>query len=194
MYATYSWEIWFWKKAARTRKRMIYFLILHWRAMLRIFQKDFKKVNSSSITLYRFSLIRHRLFLIGQFNLGFLVCILKKGTSNQIFIIDQHAADEKFNYESLMRDFKPASQKLVQYIELLWFKIQIFRPLNIFLSGTRASILRENIEIIEKNGFKVALSNDRESFQNARITSLPIAKNNTFGEDGSFYTIEIKIT
>ena len=46
------------------------------------------------------------LFLAGQFNLGFLVCFLNKPNDKDIYIIDQHAADEKFNFERLMRDYK----------------------------------------------------------------------------------------
>jgi len=57
----------------------------------------------------------YRLFLVGQFNFGFLVCILKDPRRNEIYIIDQHAADEKYNFEKLVREYKPATQKLVQY-------------------------------------------------------------------------------
>lgn len=35
--------------------------------------------------------------VIGQFNLGFIVCRL----GEDLYIIDQHAADEKYNFERL---------------------------------------------------------------------------------------------
>jgi len=37
--------------------------------------------------------------VVGQFNLGFIVAKLNK----DLFIVDQHAADEKYNFETLQR-------------------------------------------------------------------------------------------
>ena len=49
--------------------------------------------------------------VVGQFNLGFIIARLNA----DLFIIDQHAADEKFNFEMLQRTTKLNPQKLVWY-------------------------------------------------------------------------------
>jgi DNA mismatch repair protein PMS2 len=47
--------------------------------------------------------------IIGQFNKAFILAKLDK----DIFIIDQHAADEKFNFERLNKSVTRQSQKLI---------------------------------------------------------------------------------
>ena len=82
---------------------------------MKLFQELSKKINSLRIIFFRINqLTLHRLFLVGQFNLGFIVCILPE--ANEIYVIDQHAADEKFNFERLMRDQKIVCQHLIAYI------------------------------------------------------------------------------
>ena len=42
-----------------------------------------------------------RMLVIGQFNLGFILAVrpaLNEGDEDELFIIYQHAADEKYNY------------------------------------------------------------------------------------------------
>jgi DNA mismatch repair protein PMS2 len=48
--------------------------------------------------------------IIGQFNHGFIIARL----NDDVFLIDQHASDEKFNYEKLCRETKVKSQKLLR--------------------------------------------------------------------------------
>jgi DNA mismatch repair protein PMS2 len=56
--------------------------------------------------------------IIGQFNLGFILTIkkyLRDGKPvEDLFIIDQHASDEKFNFERLQRDTIMQNQPLVK--------------------------------------------------------------------------------
>lgn len=47
--------------------------------------------------------------IIGQFNMGFIIAKLE----NDLFIIDQHATDEKYNYEILQETTIMQRQKLV---------------------------------------------------------------------------------
>lgn len=49
--------------------------------------------------------------IIGQFNLGFIVTKLK----DDLFIIDQHASDEKYNFEDLQQNTILETQVLVKY-------------------------------------------------------------------------------
>lgn len=58
-----------------------------------------------------------RLQVIGQFNLGFIVCRL----GGDLYVIDQHAADEKYNFERLTvcyLDPRTRRQLLPEYFHL----------------------------------------------------------------------------
>jgi len=50
---------------------------------------------------------------VGQFNLGFIVTKLSKGDQADLFIIDQHASDEKFNFETLQEETVIHTQRLI---------------------------------------------------------------------------------
>lgn len=56
--------------------------------------------------------------VVGQFNRGFIVARLCKiggesaGVSDDLFIVDQHAADEKYNFETLQATTRLESQRL----------------------------------------------------------------------------------
>jgi hypothetical protein len=62
--------------------------------------------------------------IIGQFNLGFILArrrLVSRSDNNPVdtddlFIIDQHAADEKYNYETLQCSTKIQSQKLFRCV------------------------------------------------------------------------------
>lgn len=47
--------------------------------------------------------------VLGQFNLGFIIVRL----GNDLFIVDQHASDEKYNFEMLREETVIRSQKLI---------------------------------------------------------------------------------
>lgn len=74
--------------------------------------------------------------LIGQFNNAFILARL----GAEVFIIDQHAADEKFNFERLMAKCIIKSQKLI-------------RPQRIQLGSVNAGLLRDNLHVFRANGF-----------------------------------------
>ena len=50
--------------------------------------------------------------IVGQFNLGFIIAKL----GNDLFIIDQHATDEKYNFETLQRTTTLKSQTLIALV------------------------------------------------------------------------------
>lgn len=52
--------------------------------------------------------------VIGQFNLGFILARLGK----ELFIVDQHAADEKFNFERLQQITRLNKQPLLRPLPL----------------------------------------------------------------------------
>jgi DNA mismatch repair protein PMS2 len=45
----------------------------------------------------------------GQFNLGFIIARLR----DHLFIVDQHASDEKYRFETLQRTTKMTTQPLI---------------------------------------------------------------------------------
>ena len=59
--------------------------------------------------------------IVGQFNLGFIIVRKRDDTSedsgmDDLFIVDQHAADEKWNFETLQEKTVIASQRLFRYV------------------------------------------------------------------------------
>ncbi|CAH3152447.1 unnamed protein product, partial [Porites evermanni] len=74
--------------------------------------------------------------VLGQFNLGFIIVKL----DNDLFIIDQHASDEKFNFEDQQRNTTIKSQLLIV-------------PQKLELTTANEAILMDNVEIFQKNGF-----------------------------------------
>lgn len=57
--------------------------------------------------------------VIGQFNLGFIITQLE----DDLFIIDQHATDEIYNFETLQKTTELTSQKLVMYVNFIYYSV-----------------------------------------------------------------------
>lgn len=71
--------------------------------------------------------------VIGQFNLGFI--LVKHGPD--IFIVDQHATDEKYNFEDLEKNTVLQTQKLIWYVLVISFIMWRFYEFKIFLQPRR---------------------------------------------------------
>ena len=78
-----------------------------------------------------------------------------------LFIIDQHATDEKYNFERLQKTERLQSQRLTV-------------PQNLALPPTSQSILTSNMEAFNRNGF--------EFDQDLKLVKIPISRNWTFGK------------
>lgn len=104
--------------------------------------------------------------IYGQFNLGFIVA----GLDSDLFIIDQHATDEKYNFETLQKTTVIMSQKMVV-------------PQKLELTAVNESILIENVQMFEKNGFTFDIDVDAPTSQRIKLVSLPISRNWIFGKD-----------
>ncbi|KAL6122056.1 DNA mismatch repair [Nucleospora cyclopteri] len=78
--------------------------------------------------------------IIGQFNQGFIICQLQKEDKKHCIIIDQHAADEIFNYEKLQNTFRLSKQKLIN-------------PLKVDLTDYQKLYIEEYRQTFDKNGF-----------------------------------------
>ncbi|XP_073722913.1 mismatch repair endonuclease PMS2 [Misgurnus anguillicaudatus] len=102
--------------------------------------------------------------VIGQFNLGFIITKLK----SDLFIIDQHATDEKYNFEMLQQNTVLKGQRLIV-------------PQSLHLPAISETVLIENIEIFRKNGFEFLIDEDAQVMERVKLVSLPTSKNWTFG-------------
>ncbi|XP_055602995.1 mismatch repair endonuclease PMS2 [Uranotaenia lowii] len=104
--------------------------------------------------------------IIGQFNLGFIIARLDL----DLFIIDQHATDEKYNFEDLQRTTILQNQKLVV-------------PQQLELTAVNEMILMDNLEIFEMNGFKFELDGSAEPTRKVKLLAKPFSKNWEFGKE-----------
>lgn len=102
--------------------------------------------------------------IIGQFNLGFIITKIK----SDLFIIDQHATDEKYNFEMLQQNTVLKGQRLIV-------------PQSLHLPAISETVLMENLEIFRKNGFDFLIDEDAQVMDRVKLVSLPTSKNWTFG-------------
>nr|CAD7266230.1 unnamed protein product [Timema shepardi] len=107
-----------------------------------------------------------KMSIVGQFNLGFIVVRLRA----DLFIIDQHASDEKYNFEKLQRDTALRNQRLVI-------------PQKLELTAVNEGILVENVEIFRNNGFDFLIDKEAESSRRVQLTAIPMSKNWHFGKE-----------
>ena len=117
--------------------------------------------------------------IVGQFNLGFILAVRPPASSqssgenanksDELFIIDQHASNEKFNFERLQADTVVNNQRLVY-------------PLVLDLTAVEEEIVIENVLALEKNGFVVEVdtSGDQPIGERCKLLSLPLSKEVVF--------------
>lgn len=104
--------------------------------------------------------------VIGQFNLGFIIARL----GSDLFIIDQHATDEKYNFETLQRTTALSNQKLVV-------------PQQLELTAVNESILLESIDVFKSNGFEFRIDESAPVTRRVSLTAIPMSRNWTFGKE-----------
>ena len=102
-----------------------------------------------------------RMSIIGQFNLGFIITQL----NSDLFIIDQHASDEKYKFEQLQHQTIINSQPLVI-------------PLELDISASEQNIITNHINIFHANGFAFDTTHNK-----LQLTSVPYSKQIVFGVD-----------
>ncbi|CAM0135028.1 unnamed protein product [Umbelopsis sp. WA50703] len=102
--------------------------------------------------------------VIGQFNLGFIIAMLNEA---DLFIVDQHASDEKYNFETLQQTTQIKGQKLIH-------------PRAVELTASEELVAMDNIDILKANGFDIQVDENAPSTQKIRIVSQPVSKNTMF--------------
>ncbi|KAK6343285.1 hypothetical protein TWF730_010881 [Orbilia blumenaviensis] len=108
--------------------------------------------------------------IAGQFNLGFILATRRseKGDGvNDLFIIDQHASDEKYNFERLQAETVVQNQPLVV-------------PKVLELSAMDELVVMDNMEVLKKNGFVVEINDEGPVGKRCRLVSLPMSKDKVF--------------
>ncbi|KAG5492574.1 hypothetical protein JKF63_01153 [Porcisia hertigi] len=93
--------------------------------------------------------------VIGQFNHGFIISMLPNG---DVFVVDQHASDEKYNYERLVRAYEATPQPLVM-------------PVSVTMSTHEVDLAVEHKVALQHHGFKVGRGGDDTKLL---VYSLPV--------------------
>uniref|UniRef100_A0A7I4EEC4 Uncharacterized protein n=1 Tax=Physcomitrium patens TaxID=3218 RepID=A0A7I4EEC4_PHYPA len=102
--------------------------------------------------------------VVGQFNLGFVLAKLDQ----DLFIVDQHASDEKYNFERLTKSTILNKQPLL-------------RPLSLELSAAEEVIVTTHIETFRQNGFDFVENEDAPLGSRLSLSAVPFSQNITFG-------------
>lgn len=98
-----------------------------------------------------------RLKVLGQFNLGFILCLCRR---NNLWILDQHACDEKFNFEALCRDTILHEQKLL-------------RPMPLDLTPSEEACILDHLDVFGTNGFHFEFKPEAPIRKRLFLTAVP---------------------
>nr|DBA11357.1 TPA_inf: PMS1 [Pseudozyma hubeiensis] len=113
--------------------------------------------------------------VVGQFNLGFIIArrrtvpdVTTSDEMDDLFIVDQHASDEKFNFETLQLTTQIRSQKLIV-------------PRGLELSASDELVAIEHQETLLANGFEIAVSETGLPGTRVKLVAQPMSKATVFG-------------
>lgn len=125
-----------------------------------------------------------RMKILGQFNLGFILALRPKlpatsppstlhpsgRQSDELFIIDQHASDEKYNFETLQSTTSVQTQRLVH-------------PKPLDLTAVDEELILQHTAALAKNGFTILtdVSGAKPVGRRCSLASLPLSKEVVFG-------------
>ncbi|KAJ1887698.1 ATP-binding mismatch repair protein [Kickxella alabastrina] len=106
-----------------------------------------------------------RMSVIGQFNRGFIIARLNQ----DLYIIDQHASDEKYNFEQLQQRAVISSQPLI-------------RPAQLELSIVDEGVAIEHKETLMRNGFHVRVDDTEAPGRKVSLLSQPFIDQTLFNQ------------
>ncbi|KAK6617143.1 hypothetical protein RUM43_014745 [Polyplax serrata] len=104
--------------------------------------------------------------IIGQFNLGFIIVKL----DTDIFVVDQHASDEKYNFETMRSNTVMQTQKMVV-------------PETLELTVDKEELMVHRELVFKKNGFEFVFDETAVPTRRIKLTSIPLSKNVSFGKE-----------
>ncbi|KAM7541201.1 hypothetical protein Aperf_G00000038975 [Anoplocephala perfoliata] len=103
--------------------------------------------------------------IIGQFNKGFIIC----QHGYDLFIVDQHASDEKHRYEHLCANHEFTSQPLMA-------------PQQLSLNAAQEHMLEESMDVFSKSGFVFSTDENAPLGQRFRLVAVPMSEGKIFGQ------------
>ncbi|CAG8648121.1 4318_t:CDS:10 [Paraglomus brasilianum] len=109
-----------------------------------------------------------RMKVVGQFNLGFIIVKLDSVSGGDLFIVDQHASDEKYNFETLQRQTRLHSQQLIS-------------PMQLQFTATEELVAIENMDVLKANGFELQVDDKAPPTRRLKLVAQPMSKNTVFG-------------
>ncbi|KPV74450.1 uncharacterized protein RHOBADRAFT_27977 [Rhodotorula graminis WP1] len=119
--------------------------------------------------------------VVGQFNLGFIIARRRvsvgsgKGkeraaasdTHDDLFIVDQHASDEKYNFEKLQAETVIQSQRLIA-------------PRILNFASADELMAMEHVDLLRLNGFDVLVDEDADVGERVKLIAQPVSKDTVF--------------
>jgi len=112
--------------------------------------------------------------VLGQFNRGFIIAQLR----DDLFIIDQHACDEKYQFETLQASTKLHTQRMVNSLVL---EVNVAGEL----------VVLDNLEIMAANGFEIEVDESAPAGRRLRLKTVPLSKSLTFGPEDVYELIAL---
>lgn len=105
-----------------------------------------------------------RMKILGQFNLGFIIAQL----DDDLYILDQHACDEKYRFETLQASTTVHQQPLIC-------------PITLECPPAEEILIQENMSVFAANGFHLRFDPRSECGRRIQVLSVPYSKGTKFG-------------
>jgi DNA mismatch repair protein PMS2 len=109
----------------------------------------------------------NRLHVVGQFNKGFIITRFEN--SSDLFIVDQHASNEIFNFETLQKSTALRVQRLLA-------------PISLQFSPDEEIDVISNLHVFERNGFLLECDEFAAPGKKVKLVGRPESKDTVFGE------------
>ena len=124
--------------------------------------------------------------VLGQFNLGFIIARVRlpptagdgdggespedrrEVAPGDLYIVDQHAADEKIRFETLQQTTEIHTQRLIA-------------PLPLHLTAADELLVVDHMHVFVANGFGISVDAEAPPTQRLHLVSLPLSKATLFG-------------
>ncbi|KWU43745.1 hypothetical protein RHOSPDRAFT_13742, partial [Rhodotorula sp. JG-1b] len=111
--------------------------------------------------------------VVGQFNLGFIIARRRVEMADSselhddLFIVDQHASDEKYNFERLQAETVIQSQRLLA-------------PRVLNLPSADEITAMEHLDMLRLNGFDVEVDENAGVGERVKLTAQPVSRDTVF--------------
>lgn len=146
--------------------------------------------------------------ILAQFNRGFIIARRRMREQedeeaslakamDDLFIVDQHASDEKYNFETLQQTTQIQSQKLFKYVNGFSEALSCgtdsvrHRPLPLELTAADELLALDHLAVLEQNGFEFRVEDDRPVGQKLLVTAQPVSKDTSYTLKGMCARIEL---